>query len=126
MKTIIKSQLMRTDEGYQFLQLHASGLTPRESQALLLRASGASYKDCAEQMNCSIAAVKARISNLFYKLNAANTPELISNAFISGHLRALSFIAVVLLCTSTLSIAEGKTGINKLRTYRIRHEMRAA
>lgn len=118
--------ILRIQEGYQLSKLVASGLTPRESHALLLRASGASYKDCAEQMNCSTAAVKARISNLFYKLDAINTPELIAKAFMSGHLKALSFIAAALLCLSGLVMADNKHYLAKHWRTRTRHELQVA
>jgi DNA-binding CsgD family transcriptional regulator len=68
--------IKRTEHGYECDGIHVSELTPRESQALLLRAHGLSYRECAEMMNCSANAVQARIGNLFYKLNANSTPEL--------------------------------------------------
>jgi DNA-binding CsgD family transcriptional regulator len=85
----------RTQEGYQFNGLAVSGLAPRESQVLLLRAAGLSINECSRVLNCGAQAVKARMSNLFYKLHANNAPELIAQAFKSGFLRLLLILLAI-------------------------------
>lgn len=83
----------RTDTGYQIGQLHATGLTPRQSQVLLLRAQGKSVRECAQLLNCSNNNVKQILNELFYKLQVNNTPALIMRAFESLHLQFLSLLA---------------------------------
>lgn len=90
--TKIDAHIKRTRDGYEHNGLHVSGLAPRESHALLLRAQGMSYQRCAAVMNCTPKAVKARINNLFYKFNADSTPDLITRAFKSGALRLLTLL----------------------------------
>lgn len=94
-------RILRTDTGYQLGKLHASGLTPRESQALLLRASGLSIAACAEVMNCGKSSVQDRIVNLFYKLHVNSTPQLITKAFQNGFLKFVTLAAAIHLGTAT-------------------------
>lgn len=82
-----KHNILRTNDGYAFNGLNVSGLAPRESQVLLLRAAGMSINACSEALNCGTQAIKSRMNSLFYKLQADNTPELITNAFKNGYLR---------------------------------------
>jgi len=84
--------IKRIEGGYQLGKLAAIGLAPRESQALLLRANGFSSEACAQAMNCKTGNVQARIRNLFYKMHATTTPELITKCFGSGILRFLSLV----------------------------------
>lgn len=84
--------IQRTSTGYQFNGLEVTGLAPRESQVLLLRAAGLNIKECSRSLNCGIQTIKSRTSNLFYKLGAHSTPELIARAFKSGHLRVLTVL----------------------------------
>lgn len=86
------TDIKRIEGGYQLGNLAAIGLAPRESQALLLRANGFSSEACAQAMNCKTGNVQARIRNLFYKMHATTTPELITKCFGSGILRFLSFL----------------------------------
>lgn len=91
-------RIMRTDTGYQIGQLHATGLTPRQSQVLLLRAEGNQVKQCADALNCSTTNVRKLLAELFYKLHAKSSHELIARAFQTGHLRFLSVFALIGLC----------------------------
>jgi DNA-binding CsgD family transcriptional regulator len=87
----------RTDTGYQIGHLHATGLTPRQSQVLLLRAQGKSVRECAQLLNCSMNNVKQILTELFFKLEVNNTPALIMRAFESLHLQFLSIFAAVFI-----------------------------
>lgn len=107
-------KILRTHTGYQLGDLHATGLTPRESQALLLKTQGLSVGECAQLMNCSKASVQDRISTLFYKLNVNNTPELITKAFQSGFLKFLTLIAALNLSAAVLN----DHSFNRVRTTR--------
>lgn len=89
----MEPRILRTDTGYQFGNLLATGLTPRESQALLLRASEHSVDACAKIMGCSKASVQDRMSTLFYKFHVQTTAGLITKAFQTG---ALKFLTVFL------------------------------
>lgn len=91
----MQPRILRTETGYQLGNLHASGLAPRESQALLLRATGLSVAACAEVMGCGKNSVQDRMSNMFYKLKVDSTPALITKAFQSGFLRFLMLAAAV-------------------------------
>jgi DNA-binding CsgD family transcriptional regulator len=93
----MEPRILRTQTGYQLGNLEATGITPRESQALLLRASGFNVDECAKAMGCGKANVQDRISNLFYKCGASSTPELITKAFQSGILRFLSVLLLIQL-----------------------------
>lgn len=87
----------RTDTGYQIGHLHASGLTPRQSQVLLLRAQGKSVRECAQLLNCSNNNVKQILNELFFKLEVNSTPALIMRAFESLHLQFLSLFAALFI-----------------------------
>jgi DNA-binding CsgD family transcriptional regulator len=95
---IQQPRILRTDTGYQIGQLHATGLTPRQSQVLLLRAEGNQVKQCADALNCSSANVRQLLTELFYKLRANSSHELIARAFQAGHLRFLSVFVLIGLC----------------------------
>ena len=86
------TNIKRIENGYQLGKLAAMGLPPRESQALLLAANGLSQNESATLMNCSASNVKGRLTNLFYKVSANSTPELITKCFGSGILRFLSLL----------------------------------
>lgn len=88
----------RTETGYQCEQLHVSGLPPRLSQVLLLRASGKSIPECAELLSCSTNNIKQAITTLFYKLRADSTQELIIKAIRNGYLQLRSFFFVSFMC----------------------------
>ena len=114
--------IKRTEHGYECDGIHVSELTPRESQALLLRAHGFSYRECAEMMDCSANAVQARISNLFYKLNATSTPELIMKAFRAGHLRFLSIAVAMLLGILPAKLLDNQNQLARVQRVRGRNE----
>lgn len=114
--------IKRTDHGYECDGIHVSELTPRESQALLLRAHGYSYRECADMMNCSANAVQARISNLFYKLNATSTPELIMKAFRAGYLRFLSIAVAMLVGMLPAKLLDNQNQLARVQRVRARHE----
>lgn len=77
-------KIVKTGNGYLCGNLQCTGLTPRESQALLLRAQGLSIADCASTMQCGTSNVQDRIINLFYKLRVDSTLELITKSFERG------------------------------------------
>lgn len=79
-------EIKRTKTGFQLENLLATGLPPRCSQVLLLRAKGLTVTDTAQQLGCGAETVKNRIKDLFYKLKARNTAEAIINAFNNGYL----------------------------------------
>lgn len=118
----MEPRILRTETGYQLGNLHVAGVTPRESQALLLRASGMSVDECAKLMNCGKANVQDRISNLFYKFQVRTTPELITKAFQTGALKFLSVLLVVQLVVSPPDAAR----ITRIKLTRAtyRHEQR--
>jgi DNA-binding CsgD family transcriptional regulator len=88
----------RTETGYQHGDMHVSGLPRRLSQVLLLRASGNSIRKCAQLLNCSDANIKQAVSELFYKLKADSTPELITTAFRNGYLQFRSIFLAFFMC----------------------------
>ena len=94
----MSSPTQRTETGYQCGDLHTTGLPPRLSQVLLLRASGKSVRECAQLLSCSADNIKQAMTALFLKLNAASTPELITNAMRTGYLQLRSFFLVSLMC----------------------------
>ncbi len=120
----MENKILRTETGYQLGKLHVSGLTPRESQALLLRATGLSLSDCAQAMGCGKASVQDRIVNLFFKLRVNSTPELITKAFENGFLRFLVLLAAIHLGACEPS----DTKIARVRVSRApaRHELKVA
>jgi len=77
-------KIVKTETGYMCGNLQCRGLTPRESQALLLRAKGLSIADCASTMKCGTRNVQDRIINLFYKLRVDSTRALITASFERG------------------------------------------
>lgn len=87
----------RTETGYQCGKLHTTGLPPRLSQVLLLRASGKSIRECAQLLGCSIANIKQAVTALFFKLDVDSSTELITRAFESGYLRFLSIFAALFI-----------------------------
>ncbi len=91
----MSSPTKRTETGYQCEHLHVSGLAPRLSQVLLLRALGKSIGEIAQLLGCSTANIKQAINTLFFKLNADSSPELITRAFQNGYLRFLSIFAAL-------------------------------
>lgn len=97
----MKTRILRTDTGYQLGKLHASGLSPRECQTLLLRATGASISECALELNIGKSSVQDRVTNMFFKLRADSTPELITKAFQNGFLKFLTLLAVIHLGAAT-------------------------
>lgn len=94
---MIQQKILRTDNGYKCDSLHATGLSTRQSQVLLLRALGKPIAECAQELNCSQSNIKQLITALFYKLRANSSQELVTRAFQSGHLQFLSvFVAIFL------------------------------
>ncbi len=93
----MSSQLLRTESGYQCGNLHVTGLPRRLSHVLLLRALGNSISECAQVLGCSAANIKQATAELFFKLNADSSPELITRAFQNGHLRFLSFLVALFI-----------------------------
>jgi len=95
MNAIAKNNIQRTERGYAFNGLEATGLAPQEARTLLLRAAGKSLAECAAFLGCSVNNINARTNNLFFKLRANSTPELIAQAFKSGALRTLALLAAI-------------------------------
>lgn len=80
-------RIRRTQNGYAAHDFEVIGLPPRASQVLLLRANGLTIPAAAKELGCGVETVKNRIKDLFYKLGANNTAQLITNAMRSGHLK---------------------------------------
>ncbi len=110
----------RTPDGYQFNGLAVTGLAPRESQVLLLRAAGLNINECSRVLNCGVQAVKARTSNLLYKLHATNATDMVIKAIKSGHLRVLMLLIAAHLSliapTADTRDAIHRTGRTRPRT----------
>lgn len=106
-------QIKRTEAGYQFGNLIATGLPRAQSHALLLRARGLSFLEAARVMGCGEKNVKNAISALFYKTRSDNTPALITAAFESGLLRILCVILSIHLCAGQIFDNEAR---RELRT----------
>lgn len=100
----------RTAAGYALDKLEAVGLTPRESETLLLIATGKTQREAAAILNCSVSNVKHRLESLFFKLRASRTPELITKAFSSGFLRTLALMLAMHI-SITGPIIENKNDI---------------
>lgn len=119
----MENRILRTETGYQLGSLHVTGLAPRESQALLLRATGLSIAACATAMNCGKSSVQDRIVNLFFKLKVDSTPELITKSFQSGFLKFLTLAAAI-----HLGIAMPDSQFSRVRITRLhaRNELRVS
>lgn len=122
-------RILRTDTGYQYGNLHASGLTPRESQVLLMRAQGLQMKQCAHQLDCSVTNIRKLLSALFYKLRATSSTELVTKAFERGNLKFLSILFFIGLCLSGSIMADNpnsmmRTGRGRTTTIRIQRSSR--
>lgn len=111
--TVQAPRIMRTDTGYRLGDLEATGLTPRESQVALLRANGASVKECAQILCCSTSNIRQITDSLFYKLRANSAPELICKLiqsrrlqFVNLALAAAIFIGLSLLDNNHLNRAQ--------------------
>lgn len=111
----------RTDSGYSFGSLVAEGLPPRQSQILLMRASGLSIKAIAQALQCSCANVQQGIKNLFFKLDAHSSPELITKAFANKTLRMLSLATAVFLGGFGAQLTDHNTIARLSRTRTTQH-----
>jgi len=59
-------------------------LSDRELEALTLMAQGLSKKEIAEQLGISVTTVVTHVVHIYEKLNAANAPAAVSNAYEAG------------------------------------------
>lgn len=78
-------------------------LSPRQAEALTLKARGLSAKEAAREMHCSPNNVQRLLEACFFKLLARNTAEAIAKA-ITSH--AIELALLVTLTTSALLPAE--------------------
>mgnify|MGYP003575099991 CR=1 FL=1 len=90
--------------------MHVSGLPPRQSQVLLLRAQGKTQRECAQLLGCSTANIKQALNALFFKLHADCTADLIIKAIRNGYLQLRSILIAGLMCF--LSAVHADDGIN--------------
>lgn len=118
----METKILRTEDGYKLGNLVATGLAPRESQALLLRASGFSVDATAKAMNCGRSNVQDRIVNLFYKLHANSTTELVTKAFQHGFLKFLTLVLAVQL--SAASPDDNKFSRTRTARTTVRRELK--
>ena len=81
---------MKNQGHYVHNNIEVSGLSPRRCEALALRASGLTYKRCAQIMGCSADNVKNRIDDLYFLLHANSTPQLITKSIQKGYLKILT------------------------------------
>jgi len=79
--------IQRTEQGYKAAHWEATGLPPRASQVLVLRALGFTCAETAEELGCGTETIKNRIKDLHYKLKARNNAQLINNAIVAGNLK---------------------------------------
>lgn len=95
--------IKRTNNGYQLHGIEATGLAPRESQALLLLANGLAFSEIAQHMSTSVGSAKARIQNVSHKLRlpTGRSARVIAAAYKAGHLR----LALALFAALTAGIA---------------------
>ena len=84
------------DNGFALGNLFASGCSPLQNKVLLMRASGQSIKEAARNLGCSTHNIQQALNNLFFKLHANNTPDLIAKAFCKAYLRALGLLGVAM------------------------------
>jgi len=117
-------KILRTENGYQLGEYHASGLAPQECRALLLIANGASATECTETLNCSRSSMQDRVTNMFYKLKVNSRPQLVGKALQSGILRFLMLAAAINI---SVAMPDNSTlaRVNVARTP-ARREMKAA
>jgi len=87
----------RTKAGYRLGNLEAVGLPPRQSQTLLLLASGLSRQAAADALGCKTATIRNHATALLHKLNAANMVGLVTIAFVRGNLSIVKTIAVLMV-----------------------------
>jgi DNA-binding NarL/FixJ family response regulator len=80
-------QVQRTEAGYKAQHWEATGLPPRASQVLVLRALGLTCAETATELGCGTETIKNRIKDLYYKLQARNNAQLINNAIVAGKLK---------------------------------------
>jgi DNA-binding NarL/FixJ family response regulator len=83
-------QILRTEKGYQAQQWEATGLPPRASQVLILRALGLTCAQAANELGCGTETIKNRIKDLYYRMRAHNTAQLINNAIAAGNLKIVN------------------------------------
>lgn len=90
------------DNGFALGNLFASGCSPLQNKVLVMRANGQSIKTIAKHLDCSAANIQQALNNLFFKLHANNTPEVIAKAFTKAYLRALGLfgVAIAILISS--------------------------
>lgn len=93
--------ITRTANGYRLGNLECTGLPPRQSQTLLLRARGQSGTEAAAVMGCGAQSIKNNTATLFYKLGASNIAALITIAFERGHLSIVKTLAVIVVALYT-------------------------
>lgn len=68
--------------GYEFREMIATDLPPRQAQTLLLCAYGFGVKQAANFMCCSVNTIKSLKSALFFRLNVNSTSEMITKAIL--------------------------------------------
>jgi DNA-binding CsgD family transcriptional regulator len=105
--------------------LHASGFTPRESEAILWTTQGLTVAERAKKMNCSKASVQDRINTLFYKLDVNSTPALITKAFQSGFLKFLALAAFLNIgVTMPSDHAVNRVRVSRVQVVRVKNQNR--
>lgn len=76
-------------------QIIATGLPPRQAEALLLTAQGMSRKEAAKRMHCSPQNVVMLLDAVRHKLHARTAPEAVATAFQRGILRSLAAVLIL-------------------------------
>lgn len=116
--------IQRTSNGYKLRGIEASGLTPRESHAILLLANGLGFNEIAQHMSTSASSAKGRIKNIAFKLRLQNSKasQVIAAAFAAGNLRtALALFAAIHMGMAAPALIDNETDLNRVarvRTYR--------
>jgi len=96
----------RTTDGYSLQGLEATGLSPRQSQALLYIATDHTAGEAAQAMDCSTPNVNQLIQSLHWRLKTHRQGGLITAAFRNGFLRVVCLLLASFIGTGVTPEAE--------------------
>jgi len=96
----------RTEDGYSLQGLEATGLSPRQSQALLYIATDHTAGEAAQAMDCSTPNVNQLIQSLHWRLKTHRQGGLITAAFRNGFLRVVCLLLASFIGTGVTPEAE--------------------
>lgn len=90
-------------------EIAALNLPRRQGQVAIYTAQGKSEKEMAYLMDCSIANIRKIKRVLMDKVQAKNSRDFITRAFMSSYLRFLSVLTALLISSGTLSGVDQST-----------------